>query len=90
MKMIEKIAYHLGRNDEQPNIALAEQLSETEDRAGIAEIVDGLHNKSKQISGDCIKVLYEIAQRKPELVSVYGADFIGLLKSGNNRRYGEA
>lgn len=58
--MIEKIAYHLGRNDEEPNITLGEQLGETEDRTGIAEIVDGLHNKNKQIAGDCIKVLYEI------------------------------
>lgn len=33
--MINKIAYAIGRNDEEPNIELAIQLCETEDREGI-------------------------------------------------------
>ena len=40
--MIEKIAYNLERNDEEPNINLAIELCNTKDLEGIKEIVDGL------------------------------------------------
>ena len=40
--MIEKLACKLGRNDEIPNIELAEYLYQHSDTAGIKEIVDGL------------------------------------------------
>lgn len=56
-----------------------------EDSEGIKEIVDGLKNKKQQIANDCIKVLYEIGERKPELIAEYVLDFIDLLKSRNNR-----
>lgn len=83
--MIEKIAHNLGRNDEEPNINLAIELCNTRDLEGIKEIVNGLKNNKKQIANDCIKVLYEIAERDPELVADYVLDFIQLLKSRNNR-----
>ncbi|OPJ64799.1 hypothetical protein CLORY_03080 [Clostridium oryzae] len=83
--MIEKIAFNLGRNDEEPNIALAIELSNSKDLKGIEEIVDGLKNKKEQVANDCIKVLYEIGERKPELIANYVLDFIQLLKSRNNR-----
>ena len=83
--MIGKIAYNLGRNDEQPNIALAIELCETKDLDGIKEIVDGLKNKKSQVANDCIKVLYEIGERNPKLIAEYVLDFIELLKSSSNR-----
>lgn len=83
--MIEKTAYLLGRNDEEPNIALALELCETKNTDGIKEIVDGLYNNKEQLANDCIKVLYEIGERKPELIEDYVVDFIQLLKSRNNR-----
>ncbi|HEX9063346.1 MAG TPA: sister chromatid cohesion protein PDS5 [Clostridia bacterium] len=83
--MIEKIASNLGRNDEEPNISLAILLSDTRDKEGISEIVQGLKDKKKEVSSDCIKVLYEIGERTPELISEYVMDFIGLLESKNNR-----
>jgi hypothetical protein len=83
--MIEKIAYNLGRNDEEPNITLALELSNSEDLEGIREIVNGLKNKKQQIANDCIKILYEIGEIKPKLIADYVLDFIQLLKSRNNR-----
>lgn len=83
--MIEKIAYNLGRNDEEPNINLAVELCNTKNIEGIKEIVNGLKNNKIQVANDCIKVLYEIAERNPELVADYVLDFIQLLKSRNNR-----
>jgi len=83
--MIEKLAYSLGRNDEEPNVALAKELVKTKNKKGIKEIAGGLHNPEEQIANDCIKVLYEIAYLAPELVSEYAVDFIQLLRSRNNR-----
>jgi hypothetical protein len=83
--MIEKLACKLGRNDEIPNIELAEYLSDNNDTAGIKEIVDGLTNKDKAVTNDCIKVLYEIGGRKPELICDYANEFISCLYSKNNR-----
>ncbi len=83
--MIEKTAYFLGRNDEVPNISLAIELCETNHTAGIKEIVLGLSDQKEQLANDCIKVLYEIGERKPVLIADYVTDFIGLLKSRNNR-----
>ncbi len=84
MPILNKIASALGRNDEQPNVELAEQLVNTRDKEGIAEIVVGL-NMDKAVASDCVKVLYEIGERKPELVAPYAENFIGLLKSKDNR-----
>jgi len=83
--MIEKLAFSLGRNDEEPNIELAKDLAKTKNKKGIKEIVDGLNNPKEQVANDCIKVLYEIAEISPELVSEYAEEFIQLLKSRNNR-----
>ena len=83
--MIEKLACNVGRKDEEPNINLAFELCEKDDNAGINEIVCGLKFKGKAIANDCIKVLYEIGKRKPQLISEYIEDFISLLSSKNNR-----
>ncbi len=83
--MLERIAYNIGRNDEAPNIELAELLCDTNDRNGIAEITEGLNNKNKLIANDCIKVLYEIGESRPELIAEYCGTFLELLYSKNNR-----
>jgi len=83
--MIEKLACRLGRNDEIPNIELAEHLCQQDDIAGIKEIVDGFKGTDKAVANDCIKVLYEIGERNPKLISNYANDFISCLCSKNNR-----
>ncbi len=83
--MIEKVAFYLQRNDEEPNILLAEDLAGRNDAAGIAEIAKGLDADEPQVAGDCVKVLYEIGYRKPELIAPYAATFVAGLKSRNNR-----
>ena len=85
MRTFERLACKLGRNDEVPNIELAEELSRNNDRAGIEEIVDGFIGTDKAIANDCIKVLYEIGERKPELIADYASEFIAHLRSKNNR-----
>ena len=82
--MLEQIASAKGQNDEIPNIELAEKLAKTQDKAGIDEIVSGLAME-KKIANDCIKVLYEIGQRAPALITPYAEVFAGLLKAKENR-----
>ena len=49
------------------------------------EIALGVIGKDKAIANDCIKVLYEIGARKPELIMDYVPEFVSLLSSKNNR-----
>ena len=83
--MIEKLACKLGRNDEIPNVELAEHLCRENDIAGVKEIVGGFKGTDRAVANDCIKVLYEIGQRNPYLISDYANDFISCLRSKNNR-----
>ncbi len=83
--MIEQIAFYLGINGEAPNIALAEKLCETGDAVGVKEITQGLNSDNQLIAGDCIKVMYEIGSRRPQLIADYVDKFIYLISSSNNR-----
>ena len=83
--MLELLACRLGRNDEIPNIELAEKLCESMDRDGVCEIANGLKSNDQAVANDCIKVLYEIGQRKPTLIADFADDFITILSSKNNR-----
>jgi hypothetical protein len=83
--MLERLACKLGRNDEAPNIELAEELCLNNDITGIKEIIDGFMGEDKAVANDSIKVLYEIGERKPELIADYADEFISRLRSKNNR-----
>ena len=48
--MIENLACNLGRNDEMPNIELAELLCKNNDASGISEIVNGFKGSDKAVA----------------------------------------
>jgi hypothetical protein len=83
--MIELLACRLGRNDETPNIELAQKLCDSMDKKGLHELVEGLKSGEQAVANDCIKVLYEIGQRKPELIADFVDVFIVALLGKNNR-----
>lgn len=83
--VMDLLACRLGVHSEEPNIALAAALCDTKDAAAIGKIVEGLQSRDAAVANDCIKVLYEIGYRSPELVSEYAAQFLRLLRSKNNR-----
>ena len=83
--MLELLACRLDRNDEALNIELAQKLCDTNDKKGIQEIVSGLKSDEQAVANDCIKVLYEIGQRRPELIVDFAEDFITELSNRNNR-----
>ncbi|MGZ4851276.1 MAG: hypothetical protein ACXV2C_07850 [Candidatus Bathyarchaeia archaeon] len=85
MTVLDKLATSLNRNDEMPNQELAKQIVKENDKTAIKELVSNLNNLNKNIQSDCIKVLYEIGERKPSLIAEYADEFITLLTKNNNR-----
>lgn len=83
--MICEIAFFHNRDDDELNIKLAEKIVRLNDITGIQEIVRGLDDKEKQINNDCIKVLYEVGYRSPEMIVPYIDVFLEKIKSKNNR-----
>ena len=85
MTVLNKLASALIRRDEVPNQALAHEIVRTSDPDAIGTLVENLWNKNKNIQSDCIKVLYEIGARKPDLIARYHQEFGKLIESQNNR-----
>ena len=85
MDVLSKLASALERNDERPNVELAEALVAKPDKKAIAALADALSSGTVAVQNDAIKVLYEIGERAPELVAPHAETFLALLKSKNNR-----
>ncbi|MEO7221652.1 MAG: hypothetical protein ABIY37_04195 [Devosia sp.] len=85
MSVLAKLASALERNDERPNVELAEALLAQPDKKAIATLADALTTGTVAIQNDAIKVLYEIGARAPELVAPHARVFLTLLKSKNSR-----
>ena len=85
MSILPKLASSLDRRDEVPNQELAKQIATKKDKKSVQELIDNLNNKRKDIQNDCIKVLYEIGEINPSLISDYAKEFIALLEHKNNR-----
>src|SRR4051812_17161384 len=85
MSVLSQLASSLGRRDEIPNKDLAARLIKRNDTLSVKELVENLHHKNKDIQSDCIKVLYEIGEQKPELIVSYAKEFVALLDQKNNR-----
>lgn len=84
MSVLGRLASALGRNDERPNVELAEALAAAPDAGAVAELVAALEGETT-VANDAIKVLYELGERRPELVALYAEEFIAMLGSTNNR-----
>ena len=70
MTIISRLASSLNRRDEVPNQALAIEIAANADGNAVAELVENLGHKNKNIRHDCIKVLYEIGERVPSLIAL--------------------
>ena len=83
--VIEKLATSLGRRDEVPNQELAKDIVKQNNKAAVKELIEILNHKKKDLQSDSIKVLYEIGELNPELISDYCNEIGKFLKSKNNR-----
>lgn len=79
----DQLLTNKAQRDEKANIALAEKISSETDADAVYEVFRNLSNK--ELESDCIKILYEIAERSPDLVADYADYFIELLDRKNNR-----
>lgn len=86
MAVLDQLASGMGRRDEVPNQQLALDIVKRNDRSAVRELVVALGHKSKAIQSDCIKVLYEIGEKKPELIAEYTPQFVSLLEGTKNGR----
>ena len=85
MSILNKLASAVGVRNTEPNKDLAIEIIKSKDKKAIKELVENLNNKNKNISSDCIKVLYEIGEQKPELIAEFDREFLALLHHKNNR-----
>jgi len=85
MTVLDKLSSAFNRRDEVPNQELAQVIAQSADKKAVNELVENLRNKSKAIQNDCIKVLYEIGELKPDLIANYLDNFLALLNHKNNR-----
>ena len=83
MSILNELASVMNIRSTEPNKALAQKLADTNNVAGVQELVDNIGNK--KIQSDIIKTLYELGERKPALIVPHAAVFITLLDSKNNR-----
>jgi hypothetical protein len=85
MSVINLLSSSQGQKGNEANIVLAKEISASNNKGAVRELVENLSNKNKNIQSDCIKTLYEIGYIKPELIADYHGEFIKLLTSKNNR-----
>ena len=85
MSVLDRLACALGRNDERPNVELAEALAAKPDKRAIATLADALSTGTVAVQNDAIKVLYELGERAPGLVAPHADALFALLHSKNNR-----
>lgn len=86
MGALDLIASTINRRDDEPNKALAKEISRSKRKEWVKELVENLKNKDKNIQSDCIKVLYEIGLGgSAGLIAPYYKEFADLLSSKNNR-----
>jgi hypothetical protein len=81
----DQLANVLGRRDEVPNIILAEKISKSSDKDAVEELIGLVNHKTTRMRHDAIKTIYEIAERKPELIAVYYKEILNLLDHKDNR-----
>ncbi|MEA3014675.1 MAG: hypothetical protein QOD42_3220 [Sphingomonadales bacterium] len=85
MSVLDRLASALGRRDELPNVALAQELAASEDRAGIFMLADALTSGSRPVRGDAIKALYELGALRLDLLRPHVGALLAALDASDNR-----
>ncbi len=85
MSIAGRLASALERNDEAPNIELAEALARTGNKDEIAELAGLLTAGPNPVRHDAIKSFYELGERRPDLIAPYLDQLVDLLGTNDNR-----
>jgi hypothetical protein len=85
LSMEAQLASSLGQRDEVPNIKLAEKIARQGSPEQVKELMSLLEHKKPGVRSDAIKVVYELTDRRPDLMVGKVKDFIRLLDHKDNR-----
>ncbi|MFZ3069951.1 MAG: hypothetical protein WA110_02370 [Anaerolineaceae bacterium] len=85
MSITDQLSSRINQHSDQANIDLAEQIANEGNMKAVSELAEGLEAKDAALQSDCVKTLYEIGKRRPELIAPYASLFLKLLRSRNNR-----
>jgi hypothetical protein len=85
MEIRDELASSMNRQDQAPNIALAERITEAGNERAIGQLVTLLEQGDRAVQHDAIKVLDEVGERVPALIAGYAAVFLRVMKSRDNR-----
>ncbi len=69
MSVLERLSGEWHANDEAANIALAEELAARSDPVAVAELAAAHSRAPQALRSDALKVLYELGERRPELIA---------------------
>lgn len=83
MSVIEALSTSLKLKIQDPNIALAKEIVNSNNETGVLELISELGNK--KLASDCIKVLYEIGYLEPKFIEKFANVFLELLSHKDNR-----
>jgi len=83
--VLDRLAGALGRRDEEPNIALARDLADSGDVAGVAALAAALGTAPRPVRHDAIKALYELGALRPDLVRPHAGAFLAAMNGPDNR-----
>ncbi len=83
--ILDQLAHSIGRRDETPNIALAERIADSQDADAVKELIALFDQHPMALKYDILKTLYEIGERRPDMISPYTDLFAELLLHKNNR-----
>ena len=81
----KRLASSLKSNNQQPNIDLAIDLAQLEQKQAILELVQLAGSGPKEQSRDAIKVLYELGKINPEQLLPHVDTLIGILPASDSR-----
>lgn len=85
MNIREKIAPLLEQKDESLNLLFAKEIVSSKNDQLVDELVLLLHEKDTKTQNNGIKVLYEVGEMKPAMLTKHLNTFVSLLKHKNNR-----
>lgn len=74
-----RLSSSLGRRDEGPNRALADEVARRRDAASVAQLVKLCRDSKAALRRDAAKALAALAERAPELVAPHASSFGELL-----------
>ncbi len=81
----DQLASALGHRDEKPNIDLAIKIARDGNMDQVTELISLVENKKAALRHDAIKVLYEIGERNPDMISKHIQVFLTALSHNDNR-----